>query len=171
MSTLSLAIFVGLPGCGKTSLALPLARARGWTYISRDEIRAHRFMDLGPEAWKPLANEATEAAARAALARGESAVIDGATFAAAALRQRFAQAAQDHAARFLVIWVDCPVEEAQRRVARSNANHPAPSERDAARVLEVAARFQAPGPEAIHLDALHPLDQLQRELDAAIDRA
>lgn len=171
MTVQTLAIFVGLPGSGKTALARPLAEARGWTYISRDEIRAQRFLGLGPEAWKPLANQATEDAARAALAQGASVVVDGATFAATALRERFAQAAHDHAARFVVVWVDCPVEEAIRRVQRSNATHPAPSERDAARVLEVAARFQPPGPESIRLDAQRPQEELHAELAAALDTA
>ena len=166
-----LTIFAGLPGSGKTTLARPCAERRGWRYISRDEIRATRYAHLRPEVWKPFANRDTEAAARAALAGGDSAIVDGMSFATAALRERFAQVARDVGARFLVIWVDCPVEEAVRRVAHSSAGHPAGAERDAVRVREVAARFDVPGADALRLDALRPLAQLQAELEAGIDRA
>ncbi|HEY0973823.1 MAG TPA: ATP-binding protein [Solimonas sp.] len=167
-TTPTLAIFAGLPGSGKTALAQPLAAVRGWAYLNRDEIRAQRFMNLGPEAWKPVANAAVEAAAREALAAGRSVVVDGATFAAGALRERFARAAADQGAHFVTVWVDCPVEEAIRRVARSNATHPAPGERDAARVREVAARFEPPS-DAIRLDAMQPLPDLRAALLAALD--
>lgn len=169
MSAQTLAIFAGLPGSGKTTLARPFAEARGWTYVSRDEIRGTRFKDWPAEVWKQPANQATEDAAREALARGESVVVDGMTFATPALRERFAQAAREHGARFVVVWVDCPVEEAIRRVALSSAGHPAGAERDAARVREVAARFGTPvGPEVLRLDALQPLERLQAQLEAVL---
>lgn len=166
----TLAIFAGLPGSGKTTLAQPFARQRGWTYVNRDEIRAARFAHLGPEEWKPFANTATENAAREALARGESVVVDGMTFATPSLRDAFEAAARDAGARFVAVWVDCPVDEAIRRVTRSNAGHPAAGERNADRVREVAARFHAPGPEALRLDATLPLPRLEAELQTGIDR-
>ena len=170
MTGLALVIFVGLPGSGKTTLAQPFAAARGWTYVNRDEIRAARYADLGPEVWKVPANAATENEARAALSRRESVVVDGMTFATPALRDRFAAAAAEAGARFGIVWVDCPVDEAIRRVTRSNADHPAASERNADRVREVAARFHAPGPEALRLNAMQPLAQLSAALQAGIDR-
>lgn len=170
MTGLALVIFAGLPGSGKTTVAQPFAAARGWRYVNRDEIRAARYADLGPEVWKAPANAAAESQARAALARGESVVVDGMTFATPALRDRFARAAAEAGARFVIVWVDCPVDEAIRRVARSNAGHPAASERNADRVREVAARFDAPGPEALRLDAMRPLAQLEAELQAGMDR-
>jgi predicted kinase len=159
----TLAIFCGLPGSGKTTLARPFADEQGWAYVSRDEIRGRLFASDPPEVWKPKANLETERCSRAALARGESVVVDGATFAAAALRARFAQAARDHGARFVTVWVDCPVDEAIRRVAASSAGHPAAAERNAERVREVAARFQPPV-EALRLDATQPVATLMTTL-------
>jgi predicted kinase len=163
----TLAIFCGLPGSGKTTLARPFADAQGWAYVSRDEIRGSLFASDPPEVWKPKANLETERCARAALARGESVVVDGATFAAAALRARFEQAALDHGARFVTVWVDCPIDEAIRRVAASNAGHPAAAERNADRVREVAARFEAPV-DALRLDATQPVAALMAALRAAL---
>jgi predicted kinase len=159
----TLAIFCGLPGSGKTTLALPFAQAHGWTYISRDEIRRALYPDDAPDVWKPKANLETERRTREALAGGHSIVVDGATFAASALRARFAQAAQDHAARFVTVWVDCPIDEAIRRVAASNAGHPAAAERNADRVREVAGRFEAPV-DALRLDALQSVPALMQML-------
>ncbi len=169
MST-TLAIFCGLPGSGKTTLARPFAQAQGWTYVSRDEIRGSLFASDPPDVWKPKANLETERCARAALARGESVVVDGATFAASVLRARFEQAARDHGARFVVVWVDCPVDEAIRRVALSNAGHPAAAERNADRVREVADRFQRPEA-ALRLDALQPVADLMETLRSALTQA
>jgi predicted kinase len=163
----TLAIFCGLPGSGKTTLALPFAQAHGWTYISRDEIRRALYPDDPPDVWKPKANLETERRTREALANGCSIVVDGATFAASALRERFAQAAKDHAARFVTVWVDCPIDEAIRRVALSNAGHPAAIERNADRVREVAARFEQPL-DALRLDALQPIPALMERLRRAL---
>jgi predicted kinase len=163
----TLAIFCGLPGSGKTTLARPFAADHGWTYVSRDEIRGRLFADDPPDVWKPKANLETERCARVALARGESVVVDGATFAAAALRERFAAAAREHGAGFVVVWVDCPIDEAIRRVAASNAGHPAAAERNADRVREVAGRFQAPQ-QALRLDARRPIAELMQTLRGAL---
>lgn len=162
-------LFAGLPGAGKTRLARPLAEARGWTYLNRDEIHGERYAGLAPEAWKPLANRDTEMALRAALARGESVVVDGLSFASRALRRQFAAAAQAGGAEVWVIWVDCPVDEAIRRVEASRAGHPSGAERDAARVREVAARFEVPEESLLlRLDAREPPERLLAQLQAAL---
>lgn len=143
---------MGLPGAGKSRLARALCRARGWTRVDRDAIRASLFPDgdAGP-AEKAAANAALWRAVGALLRRRRSVVVDGMTFARVADRTRGRRLARRCGARCVEVWVDCPLPLAQARV-RASRGHAAP-DRTPCLVAEVAARFAPLARGVLRLDA------------------
>lgn len=147
-----LILLIGLPGAGKSTLALALAPHLRAAIVDRDAIRAQRFpgAPVDPRI-TALANAVMEDRIRARLAGGDTVIVDGRTWASSHERRRLVELGRDAGAVIEQIWIDVPVAVAIERVETSRAAHPA-SDRDAALVREVAARFEPPGPEALQLD-------------------
>lgn len=147
----------GLPGSGKSTLAASLCARFGFALVDRDWLRyALHPEPVFDEAEKQAANAAVLARLRYHCAAGESCLVDGMTLARAAEREALRSIAEEHGFSFVLLWLDCPVELAVARVERQD--HPA-KDRDAARVREVAARFEPPR-DALHLDATRPAAEL-----------
>lgn len=155
-----LILLIGLPGAGKSTLARSLAPHLHAVIVDRDAIRAQRFpgVPVHPRI-TALSNAAMEDRIRARLAAGDSVIADGRTWVSASERRRLAELARDAGAVIEQIWIDVPVAVAIERVTSSCATHPA-SDRDAALVQEVAARFEPPGPEALQLDGTRAVVEL-----------
>lgn len=155
----------GLPGSGKSTLAAHLVLRFGLAEINRDRLR----YELHPEpvftdAEKQAANAAVSDRLRRHCAAGEGVLVDGMTLSRTSEREALRSIAAEYGFRFLLLWLDCPVELAVTRVERQP--HPA-RDRDAARVREVAARFEPPQ-DAVRLDATLPAQELQRLAERAL---
>lgn len=164
-------MLIGLPGSGKSTLAHALAHARGYTHIDRDRIRAAMFpVCRFTEAEKHAANTAVHAAIDAALALGDSVIVDGMTFSRRAERDAVRALAAARGAWTQGVFLDAPVALATARI-RDTA-HPA-ADRDEALVAAVAARFEQPDePDVLHMDAAVGVDDLLSCVLAALaDRA
>ena len=155
----------GLPGSGKSTLALPLAQRFGLALVDRDRLRYE--LHPSPEftvAEKQAANGLVLVRLRAHCVAGESSLVDGMTLSRASERQALEHIAVEHGFRFMLLWLDCPVELAVARVERQA--HMA-KDRDGAQVREVAARFEPPHDTA-RLDATLPAEELLRLAEAAL---
>lgn len=153
----ALVALMGLPGAGKSTLAVCLASRLGLRRIDRDRIRAEHFPALGYTARdKAMLNEAVSEAAARALAAA-SVVIDGMTLSRAHEVTALRELADAAGAAFVPLMLDCPPEVAEARVAgdRGHANHPG-ADRDETLVRAVANRFEPPPSDVIALDATLP---------------
>lgn len=147
---------MGLPGAGKSTLARAVCRAIGCARVDRDAFPRARFTP----AEKARATARVWGETRRRLARRQDVVVDGMTFAIHAQRRQARQLARDLGARYVEIWLDCPVALAQQRV-RAMQDHPA-RDRTPELVLEVAARFAPVSRQALRIDArLAPGAQLR----------
>jgi uncharacterized protein len=166
---------MGLPGCGKTTVARRLQPlAPQLTVLSRDLVRHELFArpDYGADEKRAVFDELLSRAG-SELAAGNDVLIDGMTFSHVAERERAAASAEAAGAAFLAVHCDCPVEVALARVrAQESAAsaHPA-GDRDEALVREVAARFEPVSPTAARLDMREDPERLASELQAFIDGA
>lgn len=152
-------ILIGLPGSGKSALADHLCKRFGLTEINRDRLRGELFPDCRfSDAEKHAANAAVLTELERRSAAGESSLVDGMTFGRKSEREAARAVALKHHCRFFQLWLDCPVELAIRRV--ESGAHLA-KDRDAARVREVAARFEKPD-DALRLDATLVPEEIQR---------
>lgn len=154
----------GLPGAGKSTLAGPLAERLDFRLVDRDAIRRAQFPLCAYSAEeKDAATHAAQAAAVANSRLGFSSLVDGMTFAARTLRHQFAEAIARAGGAFYALHLDCPLEEARRRV-REQDGHTA-GDRDESLVNGVHARFEPPEGEGLRLDATLPPGEL---LDRAV---
>lgn len=162
-----LILLIGLPGAGKSTLARALAPHLRAMIVDRDTIRAQRFPETPVDAAiTAIANAEVEDQIRARLAGGDSVIADGRTWASAHERGRLVDLARAAGAAVAQIWIDVPVAVAIERVEASRAIHPA-GDRDATLVRGIAARFERPGPEALHLDGRRAIADL---VDAVLAR-
>jgi len=146
---------MGLPGCGKSTLAGSLHRRLGLWEVNRDRIRRAMFPQCRfTAAEKEAANRAVWEAVMANCRLGRSSVVDGMSFARRSEVERAREIAVSCGFRFAAVLLDCPVAVAQARIAADPASacHPA-GDRDAGLVEEVAARFEPPRADALRVDA------------------
>jgi predicted kinase len=160
---------MGLPGSGKTTLAERLARARDFSVVSRDEIRAAMFRPCRfTEQEKEAAYRALLLAVAACLELGRSCVVDGMPFSRVSEVAEVRKLSHKAGASFLPVFLDCPVEVAQERARRDLAEQSRVSDdRDARLIARVAERFEAPPPDALGLDATAPPEDIA---EAILDR-
>lgn len=121
----ALVVMTGLSGSGKSTVALELAQRLGGVRV-RSDVERKRLFGFAPEDSTERAIYSAEATARtygrmaevarAALAAGVPAVVDGA-FLRAAERQRFRALARDLDARFTLVACEAPAEILRARVA------------------------------------------------------
>ena len=170
-----LVALIGLPGCGKTTVARRLhAFAPQLAVLSRDLVRLELVAKPDYSAGEKRAVfDALLSRAGAELTDGRDVLIDGMTFSRAAERERAAASAEAAGAVFLPVHCDCPLEVALDRVraqGRAEAAHPA-GDRDETLVREVAARFEPVSSSVARLDMRNDPERLAGELLALIDRA
>ncbi len=111
---------------GKTVISTAIERELGCVRVSLDEINSERGLPPGGEGLPPEAWEASSRAAvsrvRAALEAGRDVVLDD-TCCFRFLRDRYRDAADELGALTLVLYMDVPVAELERRRA-ANREHP-----------------------------------------------
>ncbi len=163
---------MGLPGSGKTTVAERLVRVRDLSVISRDAIRAAMFRPSRfTELEKQCAYQALLLAVAACLELGRSCIVEGMTFSRAGEVEEVRRIAATAGAHFLPVFLDCPVDVAQARAARDLAeHHRAPKDRDERLVTRVAARFDAPPPDALRLDATRTPEEIAKAILHRLDR-
>jgi aminoglycoside phosphotransferase family enzyme/predicted kinase len=146
-----LVVMTGLSGSGKSTVALELAQRLAAVRI-RSDVERKRLFGFAPHARTtgPIyTREATartyarmEEAARAALAAGVPAVVDGA-FLQRAERDRFRGLARELDARFALVACEAPIETLRARVTARLGEGRDPSEADV-HVLERQLQWQQP---------------------------
>lgn len=163
---------MGLPGSGKTTIAAALARERGLAVISRDAIRAAMFCPCRfTEPEKQAAYRALLLAVAGCLDLGRSCLIDGMTFSRASEVEEVRAIAEKAGARFLPVFLDCPIGVAQTRAGRDAAEgRRTAADRDEHTVARVAARFEAPPADALRLDATRTPEHLARAILSCLAR-
>ena len=143
----------GLPGAGKSTLARGLQAALHAEVVSRDAVRMSEFppWDDRAAARAPFAVLRLERSVL--LQAGATGSADGATLSTHAERRVLRELAESLGHRFVLLWLDLPVEVAAARIATDR--HDAPRDRRPALVSEVAQRFEAPLPAdgAVRIDA------------------
>ncbi|MGL6290614.1 MAG: AAA family ATPase [Silanimonas sp.] len=143
----------GLPGAGKSTLARGLQAALHAEVVSRDAVRMSEFPNWDDRAAKRAAFEIVRLEASVLLKAGATVVVDGATLSTHAERRVLCELAESFGRRFVLLWLDVPVELAAARIAGDR--HEAPRDRRPALASEVAQRFEAPlpGEGSVKLDA------------------
>lgn len=158
-------ILVGLPGSGKSTLASFLCERFGLANIDRDALRAELFPDCRfTDEEKQAANAAVLESLKWQCIQGISSLIDGMTFSRQSEREAVRAIAAENGCRLVMLWLDCPVEIA---IARVQVQPHVAEDRDAARVREVAGRFERPDA-AIRLDATLSVSELRELAQAAL---
>lgn len=158
---------VGLPGAGKSSVAVHLAAALGMRRACRDAIRAAMFPECR---WTPTEKRAALRgvllATEVNLALGESTVVDGMTLSRERDRAKLVEVATRMGALPVFLWLDLPAALARARVAADAAAHPA-GDRSPALVDAVAEGFEPPTG-AAWIDAALPLAEVRAQAEAVV---
>ncbi|MFT3718336.1 AAA family ATPase [Pseudorhodoferax sp.] len=164
-----LAITAGLPGSGKSHVALQLLQAAGAIRI-RSDVERKRLHGLAPlqasdgTIYDRASTARTYARllqlARAALAAGWPVIVDAA-FLQAGERAAFAALAAQQRVPFAVLWCEAPADLLRTRVTARMQRRDDPSEADAAvleRLLPHAPRpATAEQPHLLRIDTAQPL--------------
>lgn len=167
MSLPVLVVMMGLPASGKSTLARALSAETGWPVVDRDIIRAAMFpRGLHSVAEKNAASDATLSALSVHLQQAQSCMADGKPYSRNVERQQLQALANQCGARCLWVWVDCPVDEAIRRV-EADRQHPGRDGR-AELVREVVARWEPVSADVLRLDATQPTAVMLAQLQAAL---
>ena len=161
---------IGLPGSGKSVVANALADQLGLRRVCRDAIRQGMFPRCSYSfAEKRAAFRALLLALEINCMLGESSVIDGVTFSRRRDLLRVDAAIRRYQFTPVPIFLDCPPEVARARIAADVANN-----RHLARdrtpdiVTEVLARFDAPPPNALVINAALPAVEVCRQAVDAV---
>lgn len=145
---MSLYLLCGLAFSGKSTLAAVLARRLGARVVSLDAINAERGLDGGlgipAEEWGRTHAVALERAA-AELRAGRPVVVDD-TNCFRFLRDDHRRAADRQGVPTVVIHLDAPFSRVLERL-RANDRDPTRPPVTEAVLLELAARFEPPGPD------------------------
>jgi len=161
---------IGLPGSGKSVVARALEDQLGLRRVDRDAIRHAMFPKCSYSfAEKRAAFRSMLLALEINCMLGASSVIDGVTFS----RRRDLLRVDSVIGRYrfmpIPIFLDCPPEIARERIASDvkNNRHLA-RDRTPEIVTEVLARFDAPPPNALVIDASKPAAEMCRIALAAV---
>jgi predicted kinase len=164
-------LLMGLPGSGKSVLAIALAERFGLQRVCRDRIRAAMFPGSGNSfAEKRAAFRAALLALEIHCALGRSCVLDGMTLARDRDRRRVQALLGRYGALAIPVFLDCPPALARERVAADHRRgaHPAP-DRVPALVDLVAARFDPPPREAYVVDASQPAESVAAQVASLVE--
>ena len=141
---------MGLPGAGKSTIARHLLAALPLHEVNRDHIRAALFPRCEfTEEEKRAANAAALEAVSANCRLGRASLVDGMTFARASELRTLRERISSEGFALLPLYVDCPVEIAQARIAaQSRSGEHVATDRTRGLVAAVAERFDPPPPDA-----------------------
>lgn len=146
---------IGLPGAGKSALAVHLSRAFQVRVVNRDDIRAALFPECAyslPE--KRAAFQSLLLAIEVNAALGESTVVDGMTFSRRSDLDKVAALAERYGLTMAPIWLDIDAEIAKQRIAADiEAGKNSPLDRVPELVDSVLERFERPPPTVPVIDA------------------
>lgn len=159
-------LLVGLPGVGKTTLALVLSERTGGSVLSRDLIRdrifPERFLDYSPRQ-NQIATEALLAAIAYLLDthRPSHLILDGKPFSKASEIKTVSDLVSRHRGLLQIVHCWAPLAVVQRRLAEGLAD---PVNVRAGRTPEKAARiaeeFEPIEPPHLTLDMSRPLEEV-----------
>jgi predicted kinase len=160
---------IGLPGAGKSTVARAIEQRLRMRRVCRDAIRAAMFPHC---AYSFIEKRAAFRSVLLALeincALDESSVIDGMTFSRRDDYERVATLAQEHGADILPLLLECSPALARARVANDARGNHLARDRESGLVDAVAARFESPPAQAVHIDASLPVDEMCRLALAAV---
>ena len=157
---LTLVVFSGLPGSGKSSVARELARTLELSLFELDHIEAPLLARSDGDALGWAGYEILSALAEDNLALGRGVVLDSVTW-TNALREEWRMMAARHRARYRPIEVVVPDRELHRaRVSRRAAKNDWP------RIEAAFKLYEAWSSDRLVLDSSQPLETL---LAAAVD--
>jgi predicted kinase len=140
------ALFAGLPGTGKSSLARAIAERLGAAVLDKDRVRGALF----PGALTDYTAQQDELCMRAMLEaaayltereRVEYIFFDGRTFSQRGQIEDVLLAAARAGARWRIVHLKCADAVAEERLARSDPSHPAKN-RDAALYRRIKQQFE-----------------------------
>jgi predicted kinase len=155
---------IGLPGAGKSTVAVALERALGLRRVCRDTIRQAMFPRCDYSfVEKRAAFRTVLLAVEINCLLGAPTVIDGMTFSRRGdFDELFVRAAR-HGYDVLPLFIDCPPALARERIARDRIERVhAAADREPELVDRVARRFDPPPAAAIRIDASRPMDEVCR---------
>ncbi len=163
----------GLPGTGKSTVAIGLADARGWTVLRSDVLR-EQGLGPGQSARYDAASRGavyTEllGRARTALSLGESVVLD-ASWSGTHWRAEAEQVAKDTSSVLVQLRCEAPASVAADRMLSRAAEGRDPSKADAEVAAQMATRF-APWPSAYALDTTGDRESVVAQADARVSTA
>jgi predicted kinase len=150
------ALFAGLPGTGKSTLARAIAERLGAAVLDKDRVRGALF----PGALTDYTAQQDELCMRAMVEaaayltereRVEYIFFDGRTFSQRGQIEDVLLAAARAGARWRIVHVKCADAVAEERLARSDPSHPAKN-RDAALYRRIRQQFE-------------PITQVKLEVD------
>jgi len=134
----------GVPGAGKTTLALTLSEATGAPVLSRDSIKRAAFgpgFDVGTEQ-NEAAFEMVKRALEIFLTHGRSSIIDGCTFRSQpAMEEVEAVCRRSPTCRCVPVFLDCPPSVAAERL-RTPESADGPADRTPSLVAAVHTSFR-----------------------------
>ncbi len=155
---------IGLPGAGKSVVARALADQLGLRRVCRDTIRHAMFPVCSYSfAEKRAAFRGVLLALEINCLLGESSVIDGVTFSRRRDLDRVGAIVRRYGFIPVPIYLDCPPDVASGRIASEiEQNRHAARDRTPELVYEVLARFDAPPPNALAINAMLPAAEVCR---------
>jgi len=157
-------VLIGLPGAGKSTVALALEAELGLRRVCRDEIRRAMFPRCDYSfVEKRAAFRTVLLAIEINCLLGESSVIDGMTFSRRDDYDQVVARADMHGFDVLPLLIDCPPALARERIARDLLLNKHPAEDREPELVDIVARcFDTPPPAAIRIDASHSMDEVCR---------
>ena len=163
---------IGLPGAGKSVVARALADQLGLRRVCRDTIRHAMFPVCSFSfAEKRAAFRSQLLALEINCLLGESSVLDGVTFSRRRDLDRVGVIVRRYGFAPIPVFLDCPPDVASGRIAAEIVhNQHVARDRTPDIVYEVLARFDAPPPNALVVNATLPAAEVCRVVVDAVAR-
>lgn len=170
--TLSLIVFSGLPGTGKSTLASAVGQQMGIPVLRIDDVLASAggLLPAHPRGPAAAADLLLTNLADRSLDAGQSVILDSIA-ADADIHAEWREMAAIYEARFSVIICVCSDHATHRTHLRERGRHP-PEQGDAVwlHIEQLRGTFVPWGPDALTVDAVHPLANNLRAVFAYLAR-